>query len=538
MTSWIRAVFLAGLVGAGASARPADRPAAPDEPLPGALVWGRPVEIERGVGYFGNPWSIPLGVAEGEAEDGLAILYGLRTEDPSRYAVYVRWSRDGGRTWEDRRPLGVAAWVTAGAVQTLAARFVRYGGRLCVWGAWDDAVAPEDPRAPQALRLHAVSPAEERVLADFPCRATDDATEAPFPQWVHRLGVTRLADRDVLWGVRGRDPAGEGNRAEVEVQPFVAIGEEADRPPSAVRTLGPWRGVSGGWMADTLEIVARGGELRVEGYDLSEGGWVSLAAGGNGKEGAALSPPDAARPADGRRVEDLLPQYMAVEAPILRLWRWEGRPGWRLLSFLEGGRARSTVVTRDGPRGAWRSSPAAWEQPSFVWDFAADGARAVFSCVVGVDVDETCRVFAMDAAGRAAEEPAFAGVAAGLAAPAVALGRSGRMHVLFRVLPEGGGREEYLLARSKRAPAPGDCLDEAQRARAASAIEALIDPDPERQAAARAALVTLGPAAVPFLSERFADASRALRAEIQRMIDRLAPPWMERKAPRRDGKEE
>ncbi len=472
-------------------------------------AWARPVELERGIGYFGIPHAIPLGIASLETPDGeaVAVLYGVRTENSDRYAVYIQWSLDGGGSWQGRRLLGQATWVATGEIQTLSVRLARFAGKLCVVGAWENPNTPEDPNAPQTVRLHGVSPGEERLLVEF-ALPSEGPQEA---RWIHRLEISAVGGRDVIWGVRGRGTAEGAAPRTIEIQPFHVVWEGPGREAPAIVPLGPWRPSSRGWVTDTLALSAGAdGQLGLEGFDLAEGGWVAQIQ----HEGAPV-----------RMVDDLLNPYMATEALVVRCCAWPAQPDWRLVSYLEGSRARTVIVRRCGAR--WIVDPLRWEQPCYVWDFDARAERCAFSCVLGTGLDQTQGVFAIDREGKLAREPAFAGLSLGTGPAYVALGPRGRIHVLFRHESlDGGEGEEYLLARTKGILAAG--LSAESRVKAMQVVRDLVGEDEARAAAARVFFVGLGLEALPLLRAARRDAAAPLAEEIDRLIARLAPSWVDR----------
>lgn len=454
------------------------------------LSWRRPAEIERGTGFADAPHAIPLGIAaEGNR---LAILYGVRTPDFNRYAVYVRWSRDEGRTWEERRLLGQATWVATGAAQTLSPRLVRYGGDIAAVGAWEGDTVQDDPRAPQILRVHRLAPEGERLLLE---EATSPEKQDQ-ASWIHRIDVASVAGEDVVWGVRARQ-ADE----RIELQPFRLSKEEGkDR----FVPLGAWRPAGQGWVTETLSLSGGAdGAAALEGYDLTQGGWVI-------------------EQADGRRaVEDPLEAYRSTVAPVVGCRRWPARPERSLVTFLAGKSARSGLFERRS--GRWTPVPARWEQPCYVWDAAFEKERCVFAASLGAGIDQEGALIAVDAQGQAAREAAFAGLAGGADEMRVALGPAGRIHLFCRAFPLADEREEYLLFRSK-APVEAP-LSPKERQALEEAARSLASPDADVAAGARALLVGKGPAAVAVLRGARKDAAPALAEEIDRLLARIVPPW-------------
>lgn len=454
------------------------------------LSWRRPAEIERGTGFADAPHAIPLGIAAEGAR--LAILYGVRTPDFNRYAVYARWSPDGGTTWEDRRLLGQATWVATGAAQTLSPRLVRYGGELAVVGAWEGDTVQDDPRAPQILRVHRLAPEGERLVLE---EATSSEREDQ-ASWIHRIDVASLDGEDVVWGVRARQADGK-----IELQPFRLSKEErGDR----FVPLGAWRSAGQGWVTETLSLAREAdGSAVLEGYDLSQGGWVLE------------------RPNGKRAVEDPLEAYRATVAPVVGCRRWPGLPGWNLVTFLAGKSARSGFFERRS--GRWTPLPARWEQPCYVWDAAFEKERCVLAASVGAGIDQEGALMAVDARGQVAREAAFAGLAGGVDEMRVALGPAGRVHLFCRTFPLADEREEHLLVRSK-APAGAPLAPEDRRT-LEEAARSLASPDADVAAGARALLVGKGPAAIGVLRRAREGAPAALAEEIERLLARIVPSW-------------
>ncbi len=452
-------------------------------------AWRRPVQLEAGTGFTDAPYAMPLGIAVAEGED-LAILYGIRTDDFQRYAVYVRWSRDGGATWQDRKLLGQTTWVSTGVSMTLSPRLVRSGGTLAVIGAWEDVERPEDPRAPQTIRLHRVSPDRVEVLREFPC-PPEESGEAV---WVHRLGLAGEA----VWGVRGRQVHGKS----IELQPFLMT-PVADGATPAFAPLSPWQPSARGWVTDTLSVeLPPGAAPVVEGYDLAEGGWVVETKG-------------------SRVVEDPLEAYRASVAPVVACHRWARDPAFRLAAFLDGKAPRAAAFARR--QGRWVPLPARWEQPCHVWDAAGDADRFVFAASLDAGIDEIPALFALDPEGKVSRDPAFAGLAGTADGIRVALAPGGRVHLLFRAFSAGDDREEFLLVRAKGPRGPGP--DQALRAALERASREVGSGDADTAATARALLVEHGLAAVASLRRVRAAADNELAREIDRILARIVPTW-------------
>lgn len=462
---------------------------AAEEAGKGARVgWLRPVPLDQGTGFADAPYAMPLGIMAADGED-LAVLYGIRTDDFQHYAIYIRWSRDQGATWQDRRLMGQTTWVQTGVSMTLSPRLVRFKGGLAVVGAWEDVERPEDPRAPQTIRLHRVTPDGTEVLREVVC-PSDESGEAA---WIHRLDLAGEA----IWGVRGRQVQGKG----IDLQPFL-VASPAEGAPS-LTPLSPWRPAARGWVTDTLSVsLAPGSAPAVEGYDLAEGGWVA--------EAGVV-----------RAVEDPLEAYRADVAPVVACHRWAADPAWRLVTFLDGKASRSAAFSRR--QGRWIPLPLRWEQPCHVWDAASDADRFVFAASLDAGIDETPAFFSVDRAGGISNEPAFAGLSGSVDGTRVALSPGGRIHLLFRAFSLRNEREEFLVVRS-RGPLPSGLSPEG-RAAVEQATRGIHSDDAIEAARARALLVEKGLAAVAILRGARGAAEGEWAKEIDRILARIVPPW-------------
>lgn len=446
----------------------------------------------------------PIGIAE--TEDGaLCACYAIRTEDDQRHAVYVRWSRDLGVTWGDRKLLGACRWLDLGTGGR-PVELVRAAKGLAVAGAWLAEEEPagggedgEDP-APAPLRFRVLKVAPGEVSTEAEVEIPDEPAPGMPPGWILQAGgIGDLAEAG-YWGLQARwaeEGAADGVR--ISARPFRALPD--GKGGARFEPLSAWKPVEGA-ASGCVSSDAKG-EARAEGFDADEGGWVSERAG---------------EPKD-RRVEDFLPRYMGSDTAVLRVWRWRGRPERRLIGFRVRDQARSDLVERKGE--GWRPLGGAWDQPTFPVDCASAPDRMLFAALARAGEADAWRLLEADASGAVRAEPAFDGLT-DLSAAAVGLGAQGRSYALARCRGRDGAG--HLVACARRVDPPSL---ETLRAEAAPLLADLGATDEKRAATARAAVSALGPAASAFLRDARGSVQGRARAALDELAISLAPPWMD-----------